>query len=69
MKQLAKHKQQTTKLYTRKINKNIQPTIDEYTLFILVNGNQMNVKLYNNKKDKQSHKIKTKGKQGQYFNF
>ena len=40
------------------INENIQPTTDEYTLSIPESENQKNVKL-DNKKNKQSHKIKT----------
>ena len=53
------HKQQssTSKLHMKRVNENIQPTTDEYTLFIPVVKNQKNVKLYN-RKNKQSHKIK-----------
>ena len=40
------------------INENIQPTTDEYTLSIPESEKQKNVKL-DNKKNKQSHKIKT----------
>ena len=32
------------------VNKNIQPTTDEYTLFVLVTENWKNVKLYSKKK-------------------
>ena len=60
IKQSTKHKQQTStsKLHTKMINENIQPTTDEYTLSIPESENQKNVKL-DNKKNKQSHKIKT----------
>ena len=53
------HKQQssTSKLHMKRVNENIQPTTDEYTLFIPAIKNQKNVKLYN-RKNKQSHKIK-----------
>ena len=47
IKKLRKHKQQTSKRHTNKVNENIQPTADEYTLFITVTKNQKNVKLYN----------------------
>ena len=47
IKKLRKHKQQTSKHHTKKVNENIQPTADEYTLFITVTKNQKNVKLYN----------------------
>ena len=53
IKQLTKHKQQTSKLHTKKINEDIQPTTEEYTLFIPVTENQKKVKLYNQKKISQ----------------
>ena len=39
IKQPTKHKHQTAKLHTKKVNENIQPTTDEYTLFIPVSEN------------------------------
>ena len=55
----SQYKQQssTSKLHMKRVNENIQPTTDEYTLFIPVIKIQKNVKLYN-WKNKQSHKIK-----------
>ena len=50
IKQSTTHKQQTSKLHTKKVNENIQPTTDEYTLFVPVTENQKNIKLYNKKK-------------------
>ena len=44
-------KQQTSKLPTKKVNKNIQQTTDKYTLFIPVTENQKNVKLCNKKNE------------------
>ena len=43
--------QQTSKPHTKKVNENIQPTTEEYKLFIPVTENQKNYKkLYNKKK-------------------
>ena len=55
----SQYKQQssTSKLHMKRVNENIQPTTDQYTLFIPVIKIQKNVKLYN-WKNKQSHKIK-----------
>ena len=51
IKQSTKHKQQTSKLHTEKVNKNVQPTTNKYTLFILpVTENQKKRKLHNKKK-------------------
>ena len=59
-KQSTKYKQETStsKHQTKKTNKNIQPTTDEYTLYIPTIENQNNVKPYYKNK-KQNHKIKT----------
>ena len=50
IKQSTKYKQQTSNLHTKRVNEKIQPTTDEYTIFILVTENQMNLKL-NNKEE------------------
>ena len=63
IKQSTKRKQQisTSKLHTKKVNENIQPTTDEQTLFIPVTENQKNVK--------QNKSYSFKRRQNQYFSF
>ena len=55
----------------KKVNENVQPTTDEYTLFIPGTENYKNIKLCNMKKQteqqKESHFFK--GTQRQHFSF